>query len=200
MTPTEVARLLVEIGAIEVRIDPDEWFTWALGRRAPIYCDNRIVISYPEVRARFAKALADSIGEHFPGVEVIAGTSTAGIPHAAWVADRLSLPMVDVRGEAKGHGQQKRVEGRPLQGERVVVLEDLISFGQSSLSAGDGVGEEGGKVIGVQSIFAYGFPEAVRRFEAANIAWQALSSFDALLETLDLTPDQARALLDWRGR
>ncbi len=200
MTPTEVARLLVEIGAIEVRVDPDEWFTWSSGRRAPIYCDNRIVISYPQVRARFATALADSIGERFPGVEVIAGTATAGIPHAAGVADRLSLPMVYVRGEAKGHGQQKRVEGRPLQGERVVVLEDLISFGGSSLSAVDGVGEEGGKVIGVQSIFTYGFPETVRRFEAAHVPWQALSSFDALLETLDLTPDQARVLLDWRGR
>ena len=108
--------------------------------------------------------------------------------------------MVYVRGEAKGHGQQRRVEGRPLQGERVVVLEDLISYGGSSLSAVEGVAGEGGKVIGVQSIFTYGFPEAVRRFEAAEVAWQALSSFDALLGTLDLTPVQARALLDWRGR
>jgi orotate phosphoribosyltransferase len=135
VTSAELARLLVEAGAVEVRADPAQWFTWSSGRRAPIYCDNRILISLPDVRARVVEALRASVAAHFPGAEAIAGTATAGIPWAAWLADRMALPMLYVRSSAKEHGRGRRVEGRPPRGERVVLIEDLISFGGSSLGA-----------------------------------------------------------------
>lgn len=198
--PNEVARLLVGVGAVELRADPAQWFTWASGKQAPIYCDNRLLMAFPEERARIADALAAAIANDFPDTKVIAGTATAGIPHAAWVAERMGLPMAYVRGAAKGHGQARRVEGRALAGERVLVLEDLISFGGSSLDAVEAVREEGGEVIGVQAIFSYGFPEAKQRFEEAGVPVRSLSDYQVLLETLELSPEQARVLLDWRGR
>jgi orotate phosphoribosyltransferase len=200
MNAAECAKLLVAIGAIEVRTDPANWFTWSSGERAPIYCDNRVVISYPDARARIAAALAESIRRSFGDAEVIAGTATAGIPHAAWVAELLELPMVYVRGAAKEHGKGKRVEGRALRGERVVVLEDAVSFGGSSLTAVEGVAAEGGKVIGVQAIFEYGFPKARERFAAAGVTLRALTNFDALLESLELDDATRKALLAWRER
>jgi len=200
VTPAECAKLLVSVGAVEVRTDPASWFTWASGERAPIYCDNRVVISHPEARARIADALAASIRRAFPGAEVVAGTATAGIPHAAWVAERLELPMVYVRGSAKEHGKGKRVEGRALRGERVVVLEDAVSFGGSSLAAVDAVNEEGGKVIGVQAIYTYAFPKAVARFAEAGVTLQAVTTYDAVLESLELDAATRDVLLAWRAR
>lgn len=200
MTPRGVAKLLVEVGAVEVRPDPDDWFTWSSGVRAPVYCDNRRVISFPSVRARIADALADATLEHFADAEVIAGTATAGIAWAAWVAERRDLPMVYVRGEAKDHGRQKRVEGRPLAGEPVVVIEDLLSYGGSALSAARALEEEGGKVIGVHSIVTWSFPDAARAFGEAGIPWRSLTDYEALVGTLELRPDQAQVLLEWRGR
>jgi orotate phosphoribosyltransferase len=200
MTAAECAKLLVAIGAVEVRTDPDRWFTWASGERAPIYCDNRVVISHVDARKRIADALAESVRRAFPGVEVIAGTATAGIPHAAWVAERLGLPMVYVRGSAKEHGKGKRVEGRALAGERVVVLEDAVSFGGSSLVAVAAVNEEGGKVIGVQAIYSYGFPKAVARFAEAGVTLAALTSYDAVLESLALDRATRDVLYAWRER
>lgn len=197
---TDYAVLLVSIGAVELRTDPAKWFTWSSGARAPIYCDNRIVISYPAVRKQIAAGLADSIRNAWPDVEVIAGTSTAGIPHAAWVAELLGLPMVYVRGAAKEHGKGKRVEGKPLAGERVVLIEDLVSFGGSSLGAVEALEEEGGKVIGVQAIFTYGFPKAAERFAAAGKRVLALTGFDALLETIELDAATRKTLLAWRER
>ena len=200
MTPTECAKLLVAIGAVEVRTDPDRWFTWASGERAPIYCDNRVLISHVEARKRIADALADSIRRSFPDAELIAGTATAGIPHAAWAAERLGLPMVYVRGSAKEHGKGKRVEGRVLAGERVVVLEDAVSFGGSSLAAVAAVNEEGGKVIGVQAIYTYAFPKAVARFAEAGVTLAALTSYDAVLESLALDRATRDVLVAWRER
>ncbi len=199
MNAAGYARLLREAGAVEIRTDPDQWFTWASGKRAPIYCDNRLLMSYPGARAAVADGLVAAIRERFTDVEVIAGTATAGIPHAAWVAERLERPMVYVRGSAKGHGREKRVEGRPLAGERVVLIEDLISLGGSSGSAVEGLIAEGGKVIGMQAIFSYGFPAAVARLEALGVPWQTLTSYDALLEDLALEPEAERTLLDWRA-
>lgn len=200
MTPREIARLLVDVGAVEVRIDPERWFTWASGVRSPIYCDNRILCSFPKERARVADALSEAIGERFPGVEVIAGTATAGIPHAAWVADRLGLPMVYVRGAAKDHGRQQRVEGRALRGERVVLVEDLVSYGGSALDAVAALAAEGGVLIGVQAIFSFGLPDALEAFRAAGVEWQALGDYESLLDTLALSPEQLRVLRDWRAR
>jgi orotate phosphoribosyltransferase len=195
----DVAALLLETGAVEVRTDPDKWFTWTSGKRAPIYCDNRVLVSFPSARARVADFLTDEIRSGFSDVEVIAGAATGGIPHAAWVAERLELPMVYVRGAAKEHGKGRRVEGRQLAGERVVLIEDLVSFGGSALSAAGALEEEGGKVIGVQAIFSYGFPESLQRFEAAGIPLQVLTDYDALIETMGLDATTARALLDWRA-
>jgi orotate phosphoribosyltransferase len=200
MTPRAVVELLLEVGAVEIRTDPEEWFTWASGKRAPIYCDNRILCSFPAERSRIAAALAASIRERHPAVEVIAGTATAGIPHAAWVADLLGLPMVYVRGAAKGHGQQKRVEGRPLQGESVVIVEDLVSYGGSSLSTVEAVNGEGGKVLGVQAIFSYGFPQTAARFEEAGVPCHALGDYSTLLSMLRLDEASARALRDWQAQ
>ena len=200
MNAAECAQLLVAIGAVEVRSDPATWFTWASGERAPIYCDNRVVISFPEARKRIASALADSIRRSFPDAEVIAGTATAGIPHAAWVADLLQLPMVYVRGSAKEHGKGKRVEGRALRGERVALVEDAVSFGGSSLAAVQALGEEGGAVVGVQAIFEYGFPKAVARFASAGVVLRALTNFAALVESLELPAATREALLAWQAR
>ena len=200
MSPIDYAKLLVSIGAVELRTDPASWFTWASGERAPIYCDNRVVISYPAVRTQIADGLAAAIRRTHPDAQVIAGTATAGIPHAAWVAERLDLPMVYVRGSAKDHGKAKRVEGRALRGERVVLIEDLVSFGGSALAACDALEAEGGKVIGVQAIFSYGFPKAAERFAAAGVPVQSLTGYDALLQTLELDELTKRALLAWRER
>ncbi len=200
MTRQDYARLLVDIGAVELRTNPDDWFTWASGKRSPIYCDNRMLMSFPEARKKVAAGLAEALRRDFPDAEVVAGTATAGIPHAAWVADLLDLPMVYVRGAAKGHGKQKRVEGKPLAGERVVVIEDLVSLGGSALSAIEGLQEEGGKVIGMQAIFSYGFPAASEKLERAGIPWQSLTGYDAALELLDLDEATSKVLLDWRDR
>jgi len=200
VTASECAKLLVSIGAIEVRADPARWFTWASGERAPIYCDNRVVISFPEARARIAQALADSIRRAYPDAEVIAGTATAGIPHAAWVAERLGLPMVYVRGSAKEHGKGKRVEGRPLRGERVALVEDAVSFGGSSLAAVDALRAENGRVLGVQAIFSYDFPKTRARFAEAGVRLEALTNFAALAESLPLDAATREVLLAWRER
>ncbi len=199
MTAAEVARLLVRIGAVEIRTDPAQWFTWSSGRRAPAYCDNRALLGFPEERGRVADALAAQVRARFAGADVIAGTATAGIPHAAWVAERLALPMVYVREAVKEHGQGRRVEGRRLRGERVALVEDTISFGGSSLAAVEGLAAEGGKVLGVQSIFTWGFSETERRFAEAGVAWQSLCDFEALVATLVLTDAEARALREWRA-
>ena len=198
VTPEEIVRELVAIQAVEFRPDPATWFTWASGKRAPIYCDNRRIMSHPDVRARIADALTHAVRTAYPDAEVIAGTATAGIAPAAWISERLGLPMVYVRGSRKDHGQGRLVEGRPLDGESVVLIEDLISLGGSAESAISGLREEGGKVIGVQAIFSYGFPAARERFAALGVPWQALTSYEVLLEVE--APDEAtlRVLRDWR--
>ncbi len=182
-----------------MRADPDDWFTWSSGKRAPIYCDNRLLLSFPSARAQVADALCDALAERFGAPEVIAGTATAGIPYAAWVAERMDLPMVYVRGSAKQHGQQRRVEGRALDGARVVLIEDTVSLGGSSASAVEALSGEGGKVLGVQAIFSYDFPAAQQRMAALGVPWQALVRFPALLDTLDLRPDALERLLRWRA-
>jgi orotate phosphoribosyltransferase len=199
LKPSEAVAVLQEIGAVELRIQPEDWFTWTSGKRAPIYCDNRVLMSFPRQRAAVADALVDSIRRHHPDVELIAGTATAGIPHAAWVAERMELPMVYVRGSAKGHGKQKRVEGAALSGERVVVVEDLISTGGSSASSVEALREEGAVVVGVQAIFSYGFPGAEELFRSLGVPAHALTSYEVLVEAMDLDEATARALLDWRS-
>ena len=200
MSGRELARMLVEEGAVELRTDPDSWFTWSSGERAPIYCDNRTLISSPRARTRVTDALLAALEQHFGGAEVVAGTATAGIPWAAWVSDRLGLPMVYVRSAPKEHGQGRRVEGRALDGERVVVIEDLISFGGSALGATEGIARAGGKVAGVQAIVSYGFPQTSERFRKAGVEVNALVGFDDPVAFIDPDPEAARVLRAWRDR
>ncbi len=198
MNRREVIGLLLETRAVELRTEPGDWFTWTSGKRAPIYCDNRVLISYPYARSRVASALADQVRSGFPDAEVVAGTATAAIPFAAWVAERLQRPMVYVRGEVKGHGQAKRVEGKPLEGERVVLVEDLVSLGGSALSAVRALEQEGGKVVGVQAIVSYGLPAALERFAELGVPVHSLTDYDAILGLLDLDEVRTRALREWR--
>lgn len=204
MTTTTIAKQiaanLLEIGAVHLR--PDQPFTWTSGIKSPIYCDNRITMSHPAVRRLIAEAFAGTIREHFADAQVIAGTATAGIPHAAWVAELLDLPMIYVRDKPKGHGRQNQIEGDLGEGQKVVVIEDLISTGGSSLKAAQAVKEEGGEVLGVAAIFSYQFPNAESLFADAGVPVTTLSNYTALLEVARergvITSEQEQLLAEWR--
>jgi orotate phosphoribosyltransferase len=176
----EIARILLNLKAVSLRIDPP--FIWTSGRLAPVYCDNRLIISDPPSRRSVARAFQALLGNHGLVPEVIAGTATAGIPHAAWLADLMNLPMVYVRGQAKGHGKQNRIEGRLEAGNSVVLIEDLISTGGSSVSAVEGLKASGARVLGVAAIFTYGLDVAQKAFSGAGIPLYTLTSFDTLVE------------------
>ncbi|MEM8598512.1 MAG: orotate phosphoribosyltransferase [Bacteroidota bacterium] len=201
LTRTLAADLL-RIGAVALR--PNVPFTWASGRKAPVYCDNRLTLSYPDVRLDITEGfLAVTDYHHHEAVDVIAGTATAGIPQAALLAERLSLPMAYVRGQAKGHGKQNRIEGRIEPGQRVVVVEDLISTGGSSLSAAQAIRDAGAEPVAVLSIFTYGFEIAQQAFDEAGIPLITLTDFDTLIgvavETGALTDEEVLILLNWRA-
>lgn len=174
-----IAKSLLEIEAVALR--PHDPFTWSSGIRSPIYCDNRLTMGYPEIREMIADGFAELIREQYGEVDVIAGTATAGIPHAAWVAQKLGKPMIYVRSSAKKHGKGNLIEGVLREGQKVVVIEDLISTGGSSIQAVQGVREAGGEVIGVAAIFTYEFPKALEAFAAAGVPFATLSSYSALL-------------------
>lgn len=199
-TAKQIAANLLEIGAVHLR--PEQPFTWTSGIKSPIYCDNRITMSYPHVRRAVARAFADLIKEQYPDTQVVAGTATAGIPHAAWVAELLDLPMIYVRDKAKGHGRQNQIEGALAAGQKVVVIEDLISTGGSSLKAAQAVQAEGGEVLGVVAIFSYQFPDAQALFEEAGIPCSTISNYTALLEVASeqgvITSEQEKVLGEWR--
>jgi orotate phosphoribosyltransferase len=196
----EIATHLLEIGAVS--LEPNEPFTWSSGLKSPIYCDNRLTLAYPNVRSAIADGLAALIRTHFPGAEVIAGTATAGIPHAAWVSERLSLPMCYVRSQAKGHGKGKQIEGKVDKGQKVVVVEDLISTGGSSLNAVRALREEGCQVLGVIAIFTYGLEKGKQAFAENNVEVHTLTDYDTLIETaveLGVVTEQDLATLrKWR--
>ncbi|HZG83037.1 MAG TPA: orotate phosphoribosyltransferase [Brevibacillus sp.] len=196
----EIASSLLAIGAVHLR--PDHPFTWTSGIKSPIYCDNRITMSYPSVRRQIAQAFAELIREKYPEAQVVAGTATAGIPHAAWVAEQLDLPMIYVRDKAKGHGRQNQIEGALAVGQKVVVIEDLISTGGSSLKAAQAVQAEGGEVLGVAAIFSYQFPDAEALFADAGIPCTTISHYTALLEAAreqgTITAEQETLLGEWR--
>jgi orotate phosphoribosyltransferase len=199
-TAKDIAGSLLEIGAVHLR--PDQPFTWTSGIKSPIYCDNRITMSYPSVRRQIAQAFAELIREKYPDAQVVAGTATAGIPHAAWVAELLDLPMIYVRDKAKGHGRQNQIEGALAAGQKVVVIEDLISTGGSSLKAAQAVQAEGGEVLGVVAIFSYQFPDAEALFADAGVPCTTISHYTALLEAAKeqgvITAEQETLLGEWR--
>ena len=177
----QIAKDLLDIEAIFLR--PNEPFTWASGIKSPIYCDNRITMSYPHVRRAIAKGLAAVIKTTYPEAEVIAGTATAGIPHAAWVAELLDLPMVYIRSKAKEHGKGNQIEGRIQPNQKMVVIEDLLSTGGSVLEACEAAKREGADVLGVAAIFTYELPQVQENFDQAGLSYVNLTNYTALIES-----------------
>ncbi|WP_281423090.1 orotate phosphoribosyltransferase [Paenibacillus oenotherae] len=178
--PYEIAKGLLEINAVALR--PNDPFTWTSGMKSPIYCDNRLTMSYPAIRDSIAEGFAAIISDRYPDCEAVAGIATGGIPHAAWVAQKLNLPMLYVRDKAKGHGKTNQIEGHFKAGQKVVLIEDLISTGGSSLKAAVAVREAGCEVQGVVAIFTYQFAHAIEAFAAENIPLHTLSNYSALIE------------------
>jgi len=175
-----IARDLLSIKAVFLR--PEEPFTWASGIKSPIYCDNRLTLTAPEVRSDIENGLAQVIREKYPDVEVLMGTATAGIAHAAITAHLMGLPMGYVRSGAKDHGRQNQIEGRLEQGQKVVVVEDLISTGGSVIEVVNVLRDAGADVLGIVSIFTYGMKKGLERLKAANIENTSLTNFDAVVE------------------
>jgi orotate phosphoribosyltransferase len=176
----KLAKFLLEIKAI--KLSPKEPFTWTSGIKSPIYCDNRMVLSFPEVRNFVAESLAGLITKEFPAVDRVAGIATAGIAHGALCADRMGISYCYVRPEPKKHGLKNQVEGYLAEGDKVVLVEDLISTGKSSIQAVDGVKLAGGKVIGLVALFTYGFANASEKFVSEGIPVFTLTNFDTLCE------------------
>lgn len=195
-----IAKALLEIKAVSLQ--PNNPFTWSSGLLSPIYCDNRLTLSYPNVRKEIARGLVAMVKEKYADAEVIAGTATAGIPHAAWVSDLLDLPMVYVRGSAKGHGKGNVIEGKVEEGQKVVVIEDLVSTGGSAIDAVKQLEAAGANVLGVAAIFTYGMKKGAEQFASAEIAWDTLTNFDELLtcavETGMIEEREVQSLLHWR--
>ena len=175
-----IAKDLLKIKA--VFLSPDEPFTWASGIKSPIYCDNRLTLTAPEVRTDVEKSLAEVVKTHYPEAEVLMGTSTAGIAHAAITAHLLDMPMGYVRSGAKDHGRQNQIEGKLEKGDKVVVIEDLISTGGSVIEVVEALREAGAEVLGVASIFTYGMQKGLDRLKAANVKNISLTDFDTIVE------------------
>ncbi|MCM3386692.1 orotate phosphoribosyltransferase [Ureibacillus chungkukjangi] len=176
----EIALGMLKVGAVE--LNPTDLFTWASGIKSPIYCDTRLTISDVAVRKQIAQGLAQNIKEFFPETEIVAGTATAGIPHAAWVSDVLESPMVYVRSKAKEHGRGNQIEGKIAPGQKVVVVEDIISTGGSSITAVEALRAAGCEVVGVVCVYTYNLPRAEQAFEEAGIKYVSLTNFDYLVE------------------
>lgn len=181
MNKNLVAELLLETEAVFLR--PDEPFTWASGIKSPVYCDNRLTLTAPKARNVIEQAIADTVKTEYPEAEILMGTSTAGIAHAAIAAHILGLPMGYVRGSAKDHGRGNRIEGRLMPGQKTVVIEDLISTGGSVLDTVEALRQAGAEVLGIVSIFTYQFEEAKNRMEQAGVKCVSLCDLDALLQT-----------------
>ncbi len=175
-----IAKDLLKIKA--VFLSPDDPFTWASGIKSPIYCDNRLTLTAPEVRNDVEKSLAEVVKTHYPDAEVLMGTSTAGIAHAAITAHLLDMPMGYVRSGAKDHGRQNQIEGKLEKGDKVVVIEDLISTGGSVIEVVDALREAGAEVLGIASIFTYGMKKGLDRMAEANVKNISLTDFDTIVE------------------
>lgn len=178
-----IAQSLLEIKA--VTLSPEDPYTWSSGIKSPIYCDNRVTLAYPEIRENIYQGLIQLIKEHAQDVEIISGTATAGIPHAAFVADQLKLPMSYVRSKSKGHGKGNQIEGALSKGKKVVIIEDLISTGGSSINAVEALIEDGAEVLGVFAIFTYGINKAEEAFKEINVPFYTLSNYDELISVAE---------------
>ena len=197
---TEIAKGLLSIGAVFFR--PDEPFTWASGIKSPVYCDNRLILTAPAVRDMVEKAIADTVKREYPDCQVLMGTSTAGIAHAAIAGHILGLPMGYVRGGNKDHGRRNRIEGKLEAGEKVVIIEDLISTAGSVLDVADALKEAGADVLGIVSIFTYGMKKGLDRLAEAGLRNVSLTDFDtiasAAAETGYIRPEDVRRLIAFR--
>ncbi|MBB5172141.1 orotate phosphoribosyltransferase [Texcoconibacillus texcoconensis] len=197
-----LAESLLDIEA--VTLSPNEPFTWSSGLKSPIYCDNRLTLAYPELRKKIAKTMAkemdNEVGKDY--IDVVVGTATAGIPHAAWVSDQLEKPLAYVRSSAKAHGKGKRIEGKVASGDRVVVVEDLLSTGGSALDAVEELRSQGAIVQGVYAIFSYQLAVAGEAFEEKKVRYTVLSDYQSLIEVAknrgDLNEQDVTALKEWR--
>ena len=196
----KVAEFLLQIKAI--KLQPNNPFTWASGWKSPIYCDNRITLSHPSIRTYIRQQLAELVQEEFGSVALIAGVATAGIPQGVLVAQELGLPFIYVRSKAKDHGTGNLIEGEFYPGQRVVVVEDLISTGKSSIQAVDALKEAGCEVAGLVGIFSYGFATADENFKAAKCRFSTLSNYNALInyavEHSFISADDLQLLRNWR--
>ena len=179
-TKIEVARGLLSIGAVFFR--PEEPFTWASGIKSPVYCDNRLILTAPAVRNTVEQAIADTVKAEYPACEALFGTSTAGIAHAAIAGHILGMPMGYVRSGNKDHGRQNRIEGKLLPGQKVVVVEDLISTGGSVIEVVEALREAGAEVLGIVAIFTYGMKKGIERLAAAEAKCVTLTDFDTIAE------------------
>ena len=201
MDKATIARGLLSIGAVFLR--PQEPFIWASGIKSPIYCDNRLILTAPAVRDTVEQAIADTVRREYPEAEVLMGTATAGIAHAAIAAHLLGLPMGYVRSGNKDHGRKNRIEGRLDRGEKVVVIEDLISTGGSVIDTVDALREAGAEVLGVVSIFTYGMQKGLEKLAAANVKNVSLTSFDAVAQAAAeenyIKPEDVQRLIDFRN-
>ena len=197
----KIAKHLLDIEAVALR--PNDYFTWTSGIKSPIYCDNRITMSYPAIRREIAAGMSEVIKAKFPEVEVVAGTATAGIPHAAWVSEVLDLPMIYVRDSAKKHGKTNQIEGRLLEGQKVVIIEDLISTGLSSLKVAKALEEAGAVVLGVVAIFSYELKKAQDAFAADKVEYHILTNYNYLIEEAVasdyIKQEDVEKLLEWRN-
>ncbi len=195
-----IAKHLLKSSA--VRLSPEKPFTWASGWASPIYCDNRITLSFPEIRNDISEGLIDLIKNNFSEVNCISGVATAGIPQASIIANKMNLPLSYVRPNPKSHGMKNQIEGRIEEGSKCVVVEDLISTGGSSLKAVEVLRQEGVNVIGLISIFTYGFPIADENFKTHNLKYHCLSNYEALIdvamENNFIESHQLATLQEWR--
>ena len=196
----ELASQLLEINAVVLR--PNDPFTWSSGWNSPIYCDNRLTLRHPEIRAGIANNFHSFIEEHHAGIDVVTGTATAGIPHAAWVAGQLQKPMAYVRAKAKAYGMGNQIEGGVAKGESTVVIEDLISTGGSAISVIEALKFVGADVEAVLSIFTYGFDKAVEQFANAQVPIYSLTDYSTLIEVAVekgfVTEGDLDVLASWR--
>lgn len=185
-----------------LQINPQQPYTWASGWKSPVYCDNRKVLSFPYVRDFVKSELANMVLEQYPDAEVIAGVATAGIPHGTMAADLLKLPFIYVRSKPKEHGMGNQIEGVLQPGQKVVVIEDLVSTGKSSLQAVDAIREAGGEVMGMCALFTYGFDAAAEAMNAAGVPLHTISNYSALMEVAEeqnlITAEQKVSLEEWR--
>jgi orotate phosphoribosyltransferase len=200
-TALKIASELLRIEAIKLK--PNEPFTWASGWKSPIYCDNRLSLSFPAIRSFIKLALAEAVKNNFPEAEAIAGVATAGIPQGALLAEELGLPFLYVRSKPKGHGMTNLIEGKAVPGQKVVVLEDLVSTGGSSIKAAKDLQAAGIDVMGMLAIFTYGFPVADENFTEAKIELHTLSNYSVMLEEAIasgyVSEEDLSTLEEWRN-